>query len=462
MVDDRPLTEDDVKTILERDVDDDDKKKLMEELNRATSGEDDIIPNNKVDESAQYGDTLTNEELPLRIDEGKPATEVEVAMISCKNPKVMAFGDQRPRGEVDGVLPLTYERILGEQRADEKVQKIIRKISAKTGHNKLKEKFSMQAGLLYRNPHGNLGTPKEYLTKRLVIETMALIHTYYGHVGVHSLMTRFKMSYTGKDLEKCARLITRGCFTCQSVRPPTGRDVLPGHVPLGAGWGTVWVMDHIQMTPALVSGRNMKYFLNIVDLTTRFAMGRPVSTMKGSETIRLVKDLISIVGKVHTIRTDGGPGLGGSTEFLAFARDWGITVKTGVPNRPQAHAQAEVSNLIVKLGLLSHSKAYGLPWPSVSWLNNSAINHIPRKYNIVDPESGEERFVEATPHQLVYGLDAPLVNPSSRHNSRDAYQVQMKVVEGIKKYADKVNDKRQKEDKPTLHRPDFSVQFFPM
>jgi hypothetical protein len=470
VINDKELSEDDVQTILDRDDDDEDRQELVRTLNdyqdkkdlnteapvKEGPVEDDPVEAlTEKDQSenkssfTRYGNGADDDfisSLPILLDEGKDDIETQLAAVSIGNPEVMAFGDQRPRGEVDGVLPLTYERILHEQRNDEKIQHIIKRIKLPSGNRKLKDKFSLQAGLLYRTPHGNQGPPREYLTERLIVETMALIHTYYGHVGVHSLLTRFKMSYTGKNLEKYARLITRGCYTCKSIRPPTGRDVNPGHIPLGAGWGTVWVMDHIQMNPVISGGRQFKYYLNIFDLTTRFSMGRPTTNMRGSETVRLVKDLISIVGKVHTIRTDGGPGLGGSTEFLDFARSWGITIKTGVPNRPTAHSQAEVSNLLVKLGLLSHSKAYGLPWPSISWLNNSSINHIPRKYDIIDPDTGKERTVRASPQQLVYGWDSPLVNLHNRHQSRVAYSTQVKIIEGIQRYADKINDQRRKED----------------
>jgi hypothetical protein len=389
----------------------------------------------------------------LCVDRGDVDEEIDNTCVLID--QCAAFGDQLSKGEVDGVLPLTYERISKEQGLDERISSIIRKVSKEKGYSKLKKRYMMHGGLLHKVPHGGIGDPKPYLPEKLVLETMALLHAYYGHVGVRSLMTRFKVHYSGGRMERFSQVVTRGCYSCKAVRAPTGRDVLPGHIPLGTGWGSVWVMDHIQMPPSIIGGRNYKYMLNIMDLATRFSMGRPVVSTKGNETIKLVKELISIVGRVNLIRTDGGPGLGGSTEFLQFCRSMGIAVRTGVPNRPTAHGQAEVSNHIVKVGLLAHQKAYGLPWPAVYWLNNSALNHTPRKYNIIDPSDGESRIVEVSPHQVVFGLSAPLISAAKPHETRDTYLIQEKIKIGIKAYAEKINAEREKKDKE--HKEGFGV-----
>ena len=372
------------------------------------------------------------------------STGIDIAALKVNPADV---GSKPTINKMGGIAPLTYERLVKEQTEDPRIKDLIRKCTKSKGHAKLKSRYHMYGGLLYRSSSQPNKESKQVLSPQLTIEVLAIIHLYHGHIGAKALIRLFNKSYAGMNVDKYARVIAQGCLACGAVRPPTSRDTNPGKIPLSLGYLSIWHLDHITMQAVMVKGRTYRYYLNIMDQATHLSMGRPVTSLRGEETLTILRETIGIAGKPDRISMDSGPGLGGSTDVIEFCQQWGIELKLNIPNHVHSHSYIESQNRVAKASLLVHQKAYQQPWPLVSWIHNSTYNHLPRPYEIFEGDTGLYQTIQTSPQILAFGNnDGQLVPLNRGRDGRNTNKIQEQVRKGILERALEINRERNASD----------------
>lgn len=323
-----------------------------------------VIPVKVVTDCAAIRTTLTKKDLVPRIARWWLSIQDYELEIEYRPGDRMRHADALSRNPLDknqaiDMTCLMIDEIdwaLSVQLQDDNIQQTIRQLEGGTNNQDLLNNYVVIEGRLYRKTiHGN----RFVIPKLAKYGILQKFHDQIGHPGFERVEKLVKSSYWFPHMTKFIRKYVKSCLQCAYGKSNYGRQEGELHPidKLDIPMHTLHV-DHLGPFPKSRRGNN--YILMIIDSFTKFVFARPVKSVRSTETVKELKDLISVFGKPCRIITDRGKSFT-SRYFKAFISELQIKHILNAIAVPRANGQIERVNRTI-LDSLSTSVVEECSW----------------------------------------------------------------------------------------------------
>ena len=167
-----------------------------------------------------------------------------------------------------------------------------------------------------------------YIPRALRQDTLARLHA--GHQGIVKCRARAATSVWWPGLSTQLASLVNECSVCRPLRPVAPKPLLPSDAP-NLPW-EVLGSDLFEWNGA--------HYLLVVDYLSRFPEIAQLPETSSSTVISRLKSIFARHGIPKILRSDNGPQYS-STQFAAFAKEYGFAHITSSPNHPQSYGEAE-------------------------------------------------------------------------------------------------------------------------
>ncbi|CAK1587953.1 unnamed protein product [Parnassius mnemosyne] len=308
---------------------------------------------------------LTIQDFELEI-EYRPDDRMRHADALSRNPISVNLLDVKMIDETDWALSV--------QLQDDGIQQIINQLQGGTSNKDIYNNYSISDGRLYRK---TLAGEHIVIPKLAKYSILQKYHDHIGHPGFDRVEKLIKSAYWFPKMTKFIRKYIKSCLQCAYGKSGYGRREGELHPieKLDIPMHTLHV-DHLGPFPKSRQGNN--YILIIIDSFTKFVFARLVKSVRSTETVKELTDLILVFGKPSRIITDRGKSFT-SRYFKTFVMDYQIKHIRNAISASRANGQVERVNRTI-LDDLSTSVKEECSWDTklsdIVWGINNTLHSV--------------------------------------------------------------------------------------
>lgn len=232
------------------------------------------------------------------------------------------------------------------QLQDEHTQSIIRQLNEKTNNPDIINNYEVIDGCLFRKTfHGNrFVIPK--LSKWSLLQKY---HDRVGHLGFDKCEKAIKTQFWFKGMTRFIRKYINACLQCAYAKGNYGK--LEGELhPIEKPQIPMHTIHADHLGPFLKTRKGNMYILVVIDSFTKFVFARPVRGVGSLETVRNLKEIVSVFGNPCRLITDRGVAFT-SRYFKEFVAEKQIKHILNAIASPRSNGQVERVNRSIINGL---------------------------------------------------------------------------------------------------------------
>ena len=312
---------------------------------------------------------------------------------------------------------VTLESVAAATTADKDLRTVVQYVSNGWPSNKADVASAIRA---YYNLRTELSVVGQCLLRgcRVVVPSILrqslLELAHEGHPGVSRMKSKCRESIWWPGIDADVERTVRDCLACivsgKSVRPSPG----PLHpIPLPVG---PWRKLSLDIAGEFhVAPRSHRYMIVLIDYYSKWPEAATCEYVTSGSVISFLTQLFDRFGLVEEIVTDNGPQFV-SAEFGAFLSSLGIRHSRSALYSPQANAEVERFNRVMKDGLKT-GLADGKDFQTAIRQTLATYRTTPHSMTGVTPASLMLAFPVRTPLTLLQqSVDRRMTSPMSAHD----------------------------------------------
>lgn len=233
-------------------------------------------------------------------------------------------------------IKITTDWVAALQRDDEEANEIILKIEAKDPS--AIDKYVIEGGRVYRITTGRW---RLFLPTGLRYDIVSTAHRELSHLGIDKTLDKVKENYYFPKMRDFVTKYVNRCINCMYYKIPRKGEVYWHPLDKGSEPFRVIHLDHLG--PFVMTTRDNKYILTIVDGFSKYVVLRAVKDVTANETIYFVREFVCTYGKPDRVITDRGTAFTAAM-FEQFCRELNIIHVKVSSKSPRSNGQAEIIN----------------------------------------------------------------------------------------------------------------------
>lgn len=284
------------------------------------------------------------------------------------------------------------DKIRTFQAEDDEIKNLIRLVNSNGGRD---PEYVVEDGLLYRKtPDGG----KLFVLPKCMRKAMAIkFHDLMGHYSVEKVIAAISARYWFAGMRQYIRTHIRRCFSCATVKGPSGKTA--GHLqpipPAEVPFHTVHV-DHLG--PLVTSSQGYRHVMVVVDSCTRYVELYASDSTTAAEVVERFEKFALRFGYPRHIVSDRGTAFTAAA-FEQWCADHGIQHTLVSTRHPRGNGLVErVNRVIVPQISIYAQQPDNSDWPQ----------HLPLiRRNI---NAAVNRSLGKSPFEMLYGFQPNFVD----------------------------------------------------
>lgn len=268
-----------------------------------------------------------------------------------------------------------------------------------------RDKYVIENRRLYRITEGRW---RLYLPTDLRYDVVSTTHRELVHLGIDKTLSKIKEDfYFPKMREFVTKYINR-CVNCMFYKIPK-KGELYWHL-LGKGSEPFQVIHLDHVGPFVMTERDNKYILTIVDGFSKYVVLRAVKYVTAIETVYYMREFVCTYGSPERIVTDRGTAFTAAI-FEKFCHELNINHVKISSKSPRSNGQAEIINgIAVRCLAMTTENPDNVDWDLRSMKVQWGINNSKHRVTGYAPSDVVYRF------KIASRVDNPLVSEVSKIN----------------------------------------------
>lgn len=298
-------------------------------------------------------------------------------------------------------IKMTTDWIAALQKSDDEVTGIITKIELNDPTTR--DKYIIENGRLYRITEGRW---RLYLPADLRYDVVSTTHRELVHLGVDKTLSKVKENFYFPKMREFVTKYVNRCIHCMFYKVPKKGDLYWHPLDKGNEPFQVIHLDHVG--PFVLTERDNKYILTIVDGFSKYVVLRAVKDVTATETVYFVREYICTYGRPERIITDRGTAFTAAA-FERFCHELNINHIKIASKSPRSNGQAEIINgIAIKCLAMATEHPDNVDWDLKSMEVQWGINN------------SKHRITGCVPSDVVYRhkMDNRVDDPLSREVSK--------------------------------------------
>jgi len=300
-------------------------------------------------------------------------------------------------------IKITTDWVAALQKDDEEVAGMIAKIEANDPTTK--GKYVIENSRLYRMTEGRW---RLYLPIDLRYDVVSTTHRELVHLGIDKTLSKLKEHFYFPKMREFVTKYVNRCVNCMFYKIPKKGELYWHPLDKGSEPFQTIHLDHVG--PFVMTERDNKYILTIVDGFSKYVVLRAVKDVTAIETVYYMREFICTYGRPERIITDRGTAFTAAV-FEKFCHELNINHVKISSKSPRSNGQAEIINgIAVKCLAMITENPDNTDWDLRSMEVQWGINNSKHRVTGYTPSDVIYRF------KIASRIENPLVSEVSKIN----------------------------------------------
>lgn len=338
-------------------------------------------------------------------------------------------------------IKITTDWVAALQKEDEEVVGTIAKVEANDPTTK--DKYVIENSRLYRITGGRW---RLYLPADLRYDVVSTTHRELVHLGIDKTLYKIKENFYFPKMREFVTKYVNRCVNCMFYKIPKKGELYWHPLDKGSEPFQVIHLDHVG--PFVMTERDNKYILTIVDGFSKYVVLRAVKDVTAIETVYYMREFVCTYGRPKRIITDRGTAFTAAI-FEKFCHELNINHVKISSKSPRSNGQAEIMNgIAVRCLAMTTENPDNTDWDLRSMEVQWGINNSKHRVTGYTPSDVVYRF------KIASRVDNPLVSEVSKINEdKGTTNKEVDPTEVLRKNREKESRKiTQRKKKPEKFR----------